>query len=101
LNLDKRLMHQTGCETNTILVVLVLAGSCLFIFVLWLSTYLEPDIRWLHFFQAWMYLATIALSLRDSRWGYFIGASAAAFWDYTNLFATTFCGAGCTGCLLG
>jgi hypothetical protein len=62
----------------------------LFIFVLWLSAYLEPDIRWLHFFQAWMYLATIALSLRGSRWGYFIGASAAVFWDYINLFVTSF-----------
>jgi hypothetical protein len=62
----------------------------LFIFVLWLSAYLEPDIRWLHFFQAWMYLATIALLLRGSRWGYFIGASAAMFWDYINLFVTTF-----------
>jgi hypothetical protein len=62
----------------------------LFIFVLWLSAYLEPDIRWLHFFQAWMYLATIALLLRGSRWGYFIGASAAIFWDYINLFVTTF-----------
>ena len=69
---------------------LILVGSCLFIFVLWLSAYLEPDIRWLHFFQAWMYIAAITLSLRHNRWGYFIGFSAAAFWDYINLFVTTF-----------
>ncbi len=69
---------------------LIVFGSALFIFVLWLSAYLEPDIRWLHFFQAWMYLAAIALSLRGNRCGYFIGASAAAFWDYINLFVTTF-----------
>ena len=56
--------------------LLILIGSCLFIFMLWLSAYFEPDIRWLHFFQAWMYLATIGLSLRRSRWGYFIGLSA-------------------------
>jgi hypothetical protein len=70
--------------------VLILVGGCLFIAVLWLSAYLEPDIRWLHFFQAWMYIAAIVLSLRHNRWGYFIGFSAAALWDYINLFVTTF-----------
>ena len=45
---------------------------------------------WLHFFQSWMYLATIALSLRGNRWGYFIGISAAGLWDHMNIFATTF-----------
>ena len=70
--------------------LLILVGSCLFIFVLWLSAYFEPDIRWLHFFQAWMYLGVIALSLRRSRWGYFIGISAGGLWDYINLFVTTF-----------
>jgi hypothetical protein len=70
--------------------MLILVGSCLFIFVLWLSAYFESDIRWLHFFQAWMYLATIWLSLHRSRWGYFIGISAAGLWDYINVFVNTF-----------
>lgn len=69
---------------------LIVIGSSLFIFVLWLSAYFEADIRWLHFFQTWMYLATIALSLRHNRWGYFIGISAAGFWDYISLFVNTF-----------
>ena len=69
---------------------LILIGGCFFILVLAVSAYWEADIRWLHFFQAWMYLATIALSLRESRWGYLIGISAAGLWDYTNVFATTF-----------
>lgn len=69
---------------------LIVIGSCLFIFVLWLSAYWEPDIRWLHFFQAWMYLAAIWLSLRRSRWGYFIGLSAAGFWNYITVFVNTF-----------
>jgi hypothetical protein len=47
---------------------LILIGSCIFIFILWLSAYFEADIRWLHFFQAWMYLATIVLALRRNRW---------------------------------
>jgi hypothetical protein len=69
---------------------LILIGACVFIFLLGLSAYWEADIRWLHFFQAWMYVGTILLSLRGSRWGQFIGFSAAGLWDYTNVFATTF-----------
>jgi hypothetical protein len=70
--------------------LLIVIGSGVFIFVLGLSASFEADIRWLHFFQAWMYLATMTLSLRCNRWGYFIGISAAGFWDYINLFVTTF-----------
>jgi len=69
---------------------LILIGASVFIFVLALSAWWEANIRWLHFFQAWMYLATIFLALRGNRWGYFIGISAAGLWDYTNLFVTTF-----------
>jgi len=69
---------------------LIVLGACVFILMLGLSAYWEPDIRWLHFFQAWMYVATIMLSLRRSSWGYFIGFSAAGLWVYANLFATTF-----------
>jgi hypothetical protein len=58
--------------------------------MLGLSAYWEPDIRWLHFFQTWMYVATIVLARRRNRWGYFIGFSAAGLWIYANLFATTF-----------
>jgi len=70
--------------------LLILTGSCVFVFVLALSAYLEPDIRRLHFFQAWMYVAAVGLSFRRSRWGYFIGLSAAGLWDYLNVFVTTF-----------
>ena len=69
---------------------LIVAGGCVFISMLGLSAYWEPDIRWLHFFQAWMYVATIVLAHRRNRWGYFIGFSAAGLWIYANLFATTF-----------
>lgn len=70
--------------------LLIYSGATLFIAVLALSAVWDPTIRWLHFFQAWMYLATIVLAMRRSRWGYFIGISVAAFWDYINLFVTTF-----------
>ena len=68
----------------------VIVGSCGFIVVLALSAIWQADIRWLHFLQAWMYLATIQLTLRHNRWGYFIGVSAAGLWDLINLVATTF-----------
>jgi hypothetical protein len=73
---------------------LILIGATFFILVLALSAYFDASIRWLHFFQAWMYIATIVLSLRRSRWGYFIGISAAGLWDYVNLFVTTFLASG-------
>ena len=37
-----------------------------------------------------MYVIALALSFRRSRWGYFVGISAAGFWSYTNILATTF-----------
>jgi hypothetical protein len=69
---------------------LIVIGSCVFIFVLWLSAYFEADIRWLHFFQSWMYVAAMWLAVRRNRWGYFVGLSAAGLWDYTSLFVNTF-----------
>jgi hypothetical protein len=69
---------------------LVLTGGCFFILVLAVSALWEADIRWLHFFQAWMYIAALVLSFRGSRWGNFIGISAAGLWDYANIFATSF-----------
>ncbi len=69
---------------------LILIGGGLFIFVLGLSAVWEPDIRWLHFFQAWMSIAAIWLGLKRSKWGYFIGISAAATWNYSSVFVNTF-----------
>jgi hypothetical protein len=69
---------------------LILIGASLFVVVLAVSAVWEADIRWLHFFQAWMYLATIFLALRRNRWGYFVGISTAGLWDYSGLFVNTF-----------
>ena len=69
---------------------LILVGAGIFVFILALSALFQADIRWLHFFQAWMYVAAAGLALRRNRLGYFIGVSAAGLWDYGNLFATTF-----------
>jgi hypothetical protein len=69
---------------------LVVVGGCVFVVVLFVSAVFQPDIRWLHFFQAWMYIAAIALTLRGSAWGLFLGFSVAGLWDYANLFVTSF-----------
>ncbi len=69
---------------------LIVGGAAVFIAMLVVAAYWEASIRWLHFFQAWMYVAAIALSLRKNRWGYFVGFAAGFFWDYANLFVTTF-----------
>ena len=50
---------------------LVLIGASVFILVLAVSAFFEADIRWLHFFQAWMYIVTIALSSSGQPLGIF------------------------------
>jgi hypothetical protein len=69
--------------------VITIGGST-FIIVLYVAAYWEPDIRWLHFLQSWMYIAAIALGWRGNSWGYFIGISAAVLWNYFTLFVNTF-----------
>lgn len=68
----------------------IVASACLFIFALAVSAYFEPAIRVLHAFQALIYLAVIAGSLRGQKWAYGAGICIAAFWNYINLFITTF-----------
>ena len=75
---------------------LVLAGAGTFIVALFISAYWERDIRWLHFFQSWMYVAAIVLLLKGNRWGLFIGTGAALFWNYINLFVVSFFSNGLT-----
>ena len=68
----------------------ILIGALMFMAMLWLSAVYDPTIRWLHFFQAWMYIAVIVLALRTSRWGYFIGISIGMFWIYSCTFVSSF-----------
>jgi hypothetical protein len=73
---------------------LILSGCALFVFILWLSAYFDASIRWLHFVQAWMYLATAWLAIRRNRWGYFIGITAAGLWAYAAVFVNSFFASG-------
>lgn len=72
----------------------IAAGCLAFMAILFISAYWDPSIRWLHFFQAWLYVAVIILTYRRSRWGYFLGIATAAFWNYSVLFVNNFFHAG-------
>jgi hypothetical protein len=67
---------------------LVVVGGAVFIFALAVSALFVPELRWLHLAQASMYVIAMFLSIRRQRWGYFIGASAAAFWNVLAMFAS-------------
>jgi len=58
------------------------------------SAIFEPSIRLLHALQTLIYIAVIVLTRRESAWGFGAGCIIAAFWNYLNLFVTTFISAG-------
>ena len=72
----------------------IIVGAGLFIFALFLSAVYEPRIRVLHALQALIYVAVIGLARRNSAWGYGAGVLISGFWNYINLFVTTFIQAG-------
>jgi hypothetical protein len=72
----------------------ILAGAGFFIFALALSAVFDPSIRVLHALQALIYVAVIILTRRGNAWGFGAGCLIAAFWNYVNLFVTTFIRAG-------
>jgi hypothetical protein len=69
-------------------------GAGFFIVALWVSAIFDPTIRLLHVLQALIYVAVILLARRRSAWGYGAGFTIALFWNYTNLFVTTFVAGG-------
>ena len=72
----------------------VLVGAGSFIFALFLSAVFDPRIRLLHVLQALIYIAVIVLTRKTSAWGFGAGCVIALFWNYINLFVTTFFKAG-------
>jgi hypothetical protein len=65
-------------------------GAGFFICALFVSAVFDPKIRLLHFLQTLIYVAIILLTRRKSPWGFGAGFFIAAFWNYINLFVTTF-----------
>src|SRR5262245_32597722 len=58
----------------------IIVGAVLFVFALLVSAVFEPKIRILHTLQALIYFALIALTRRNSAWGYGAGYIISAFW---------------------
>jgi len=67
---------------------LIAIGGSFFILSLAVSAVFVPELRPLHAAQAAMYVVAIVLSARASRWGYFIAASLAGFWDLVAMFGS-------------
>ena len=74
--------------------VSILVGAGLFIIALIVSAVFDPKIRVLHVLQALIYIAVIVLTRKNSAWGFGAGCIIAAFWNYINLFVTSFVKAG-------
>lgn len=74
-------------------------GAGFFTLALLLSAVFDPSIRVLHTLQAMIYVAVILLVRRASAWGFGAGFFIAIFWNYTNLFVTTFVKVGWTALL--
>ena len=72
----------------------ICVGAGCFILALALSAIFDPKIRVLHTLQALIYVAVIVLTRRQSAWAFGAGCFIAAFWNYVNLFVTTFIRAG-------
>ena len=68
----------------------IYVGAGFFTLALILSAVFDPSIRVLHTLQALIYVVVILLVRRSNVWGYGAGFFIAVFWNYTNLFITTF-----------
>jgi hypothetical protein len=68
----------------------IFALCAAFIYILTQSAIWEPEVRVLHFFQALIYVATLVLALRRSKWAYGAGASISLFWLLLTTLGTTF-----------
>jgi hypothetical protein len=66
----------------------IVFGAGLFILALAVSAVLIPQLRFLHLFQAIIYIAIIVLSQRNSPWGFGVGIFIPVVWNCLNLFVT-------------
>jgi hypothetical protein len=67
---------------------LILVGAGLFLVALALSALLIPQLRILHILQAFIYIAVVRLSQRNSPLGFGAGVVIATIWNGLSLFIT-------------
>jgi len=63
-------------------------AASLFVVALFVSAWVVPELRLLHFLQALIYVGVVILSRRNSAWGFGAGATVAVVWNSLNLFVT-------------
>jgi hypothetical protein len=63
-------------------------GAILFICALIISAWVVPELRMLHFLQAFIYILIIILTGRNNTFGYGAGATIGVLWNSINLFVT-------------
>jgi hypothetical protein len=70
--------------------VSIYVGTAIFLLALTMSALIIPQLRLLHFFQALIYIAIIALTRQNrlSAWGFGIGVFIPVLWNTMNLFVT-------------
>jgi hypothetical protein len=70
--------------------VSISVGVAFFLLALIASAVIIPQLRLLHFFQALIYLAVIALTRRNrtSAWGFGVGVIIPVLWNALSLFIT-------------
>lgn len=81
-------MGQTLADSSQLIRISISIGVGLFILALVFSAVVVPQLRLLHFFQALIYVAILALTWRNSPWGFGIGVVIPATWNSLNLFVT-------------
>lgn len=84
---------QTASQPRWISEFIIVGVGC-FLLALFLSALLDPRIRLLHALQALIYVAVFVLARRSSAWGYGAGFLISVFWNYINLWVTSFIWAG-------
>lgn len=67
---------------------LIRLGAGLFVVALAGSAIVVPQLRLLHFFQALIYVAVVALTPRKGAWAYGAGVAIACVWNGLQLFVT-------------
>src|SRR5271155_1270422 len=81
-------MHQDLIRGSRWIRVSIPIGAGLFILALALSAALIPQLRLLHLLQALIYVAVIALTRRNSPWGFGAGVVVPTAWNCLGLFIT-------------
>jgi hypothetical protein len=66
----------------------IATGSGMFVLALAISAAFVPELRVLHFFQALIYVAVVAMTRRKSAMGFGAGLAVPVFWNALSVFVT-------------